>query len=165
MKKHIIDTDADPKIPEWATLVTHKKSGKWTWNPKEIELHLEPEQRESIIGGKELYERIKDTAVMNVNVANFLLENQKLYPKVWENKYIYFWGTIVRHRDGRLLVPCLVERGGEVHLNWDWLGNDWADARPAARFARLSSEPLIFDPVSFDRRLKKLEALINPKFL
>jgi len=43
--------------------------------------------------------------------------------------------TIVQNRDGNLNVPYLIENGGEVVVNWNWLDNDWNDNNPAARFA------------------------------
>ncbi|TSC83432.1 MAG: hypothetical protein G01um101417_605 [Parcubacteria group bacterium Gr01-1014_17] len=43
----------------------------------------------------------------------------------------------VPNRDGNLHVPYLVENGGEVVLNWNWLDNDWDANNPALRFANL----------------------------
>ena len=95
MKKIYIDTDKAPIIPEWATLMEHKKSGKILWNPKDFELYLDDGQKNGkCIEGNKLYEKIKDTSVMNVNVAQFFVDNPKLYPDEWKGKWVYFWGTM-----------------------------------------------------------------------
>lgn len=46
--------------------------------------------------------------------------------------------TFVRNDDGNLNVPYLIEIGGKVVLNWNWLDNDWNSTNPALRFANLS---------------------------
>lgn len=50
--------------------------------------------------------------------------------------------TFVPNRDGNLNVPYLVENGGKVVLNWNWLDNDWDANCPALRFANLFVSPL-----------------------
>lgn len=137
--KHIIDTDKDPILPEWATPVSHKKMGQIEWKEKDFELYLDKKQKGGWINGNDLYEKIKDTPVMNVNVAQFFVDNPKLYPKEWKNEYVYFWGTIVRdRRDNLRYVPYLYGRGDGVVLDWVWAGHVWFGDLPALRHASSS---------------------------
>jgi hypothetical protein len=52
--------------------------------------------------------------------------------------------TIVQNRNGNLNVPYLIENGGEVVVNWNWLDNDWNANNPALRFATLFLLPLFY---------------------
>ena len=45
--------------------------------------------------------------------------------------------THVQNSDDDLNVPYLIENGGKVVLNWNWLDNDWNAHNPALRFATL----------------------------
>lgn len=156
----IIDTTKVQELPSWATLVENKTFGKIEWKPEDFDLYLSEEQKTGYITGHTLREKLKDEPVMNLAMAQFFLDNPKLYPEAWKGKWIYFWGTIVQHSDGYLRVPYLIGRGDLVVLSWYWLAYYWHSHYPALRFGKsLSlrpSEPLV--PLAFDLRLKNLES-------
>jgi hypothetical protein len=53
------------------------------------------------------------------------------------------FSTFVLNRNGNLNVPYVYDDGGTVHVNWNWLDNDWNDNNPAVLSATLfiSSAP------------------------
>lgn len=142
MKKHIIDLEKAPKIPNWGTLVEHKGKGKIDMSKQKFELHLEPEQKNGSIVGNILKEKLGDN-VLNINIAQYFIDNPKEYPEEWKGKYVHFWGTIIRDGVGDLVVPFLCEIGGTVVLGWLWLGDVWDRSYPALRFASMPLETLV----------------------
>lgn len=147
--KHLIDTDASPKIPSWATLVEHKTSGQIEWQPEDFNLYLSEKQKTGWITGNNLRKELANEPTMNINVAQYLVDHPELYPEEWKGKYVYFWGTIVRDSGGDLGVPCLVESGGGVVLGWHWLDNYWGAHSPALRFSKsLELKPSISSPLT-----------------
>jgi hypothetical protein len=159
-------------VPEGFTVEYHEEMS--SFDPTKLSLHLEPEQETGYISGHVLRERMKGKG-LNINVANYLVKHPELIPKEWKGKFVSFWGTIVRNRDGTLLVPYVYDRGDRAVVRWDWLGGDWDGRHPAARFASLPSEPsemTISTPVPIGPRPtsaseeieiinKKLDVLLN----
>lgn len=131
VKKHVIDCDASPFVPEGWEVVEHQNSGSFKWNPDEIELYIAGEQKSGSIGGHELKKKLMGKPVLNANVLDYLLEHPELIPEVWKGKWIYFWGTIYRDPVGSLCVRCLRWYGGEWGWSDGWLVSQWGDARPA----------------------------------
>jgi hypothetical protein len=87
-------------------------------------------------------ERLSNEQSANLATLQYLEKHPELLPEGWKGKYIYGWGTVVRNRSGNLLVPCLIERGGQVGLLWLWLGDAWGGRRPSLRCASTqTSEP------------------------
>ena len=143
MKKTIIDTDKQPKIPfDGWTVESHTGMGKLEWNPENVELHLEPEQKNRFIEGNELRKRLEGKPVLNATVLDYLLDHQELIPDSWKEKYVYFWGTIFRYASGDLCVECLCWGGSRWVWNDDWLGSDWDSGDPAASLKSMPSDPL-----------------------
>ncbi len=153
--KHIIDTNRDIQslLPKWVKEVVENKAyGKVEWNKKSVELYLSEKQKNGYISGTDLLEEMKDKNPVNLAFLQFFVDNPKLYPKEWRKKYIYGWGTIVRHDGGLLRVPYLIEYGDEVVLYWGWLDVDWSSGNPALRFASISpqnSNVSSLEPLSF----------------
>lgn len=124
-----------PKIPYEGWKV-HYHDGKTSFDPANLSLHLEPEQKESILNGNVLFERMKGEG-LNSNVMDYLYEHQELIPEEWKDKYVYFWGTVFADADGDLCVRCFYWRGGVCGRVCDWLGGDWVFRHPAAVSASL----------------------------
>jgi len=129
---NVIDCDADPFIPEGWTVEQHQQGGQLTFDPSQIELYLDAGQKSGkYIEGNKLRKELTDksTPVLNANVLDYLLKNPHLIPEEWKKngqgntRYIFFWGTVYRRRDGGLCVRCLCWGGGR----WDW-GNVWLDS-------------------------------------
>lgn len=139
LKKHLIDCDAQPFVPESWEVVEHQPGGpfdstqdkQFEWDPGKVELYLCDEQKKGSIEGNELRKKLKGKPVMNANVLDYLLAHPELIPEEWKGKYIFFWGTIYRHSSGRLYVRYLRWRGDEWDWGFDWLGLHWDDNNPA----------------------------------
>jgi hypothetical protein len=123
VRKHLIDLNADPSVPNGWSVVEHRRGGEFEWNPEKVRLHLSPSQRDDeAIGGLKLREELANEPVFNANLMDFLLANPHLIPEEWKGKAIFFWGTVYRDPDGRLVVRYLYWGGSR----WRW-GGDWLD--------------------------------------
>lgn len=140
--EHIINCDADPFNPwskEGRTVEKHQKGGQWKFDPKQVEFFLSSNQKgDKAIEGNKLRKELAEKPVFNVNVLDYLLANPHLIPEEWKTggngntRYIFFWGTIYRLRDGGLYVRCLCWYDGRWDWGGRWLGNDWDSDGPAA---------------------------------
>jgi hypothetical protein len=52
--------------------------------------------------------------------------------RIFNCKYVFFWGTVYRGSDGRLCVRCLCWYGDRWGWNDLWLDCGWSDDYPAA---------------------------------
>jgi len=130
-----------PKIP-YDSWNVHYHDGKTSFDPKSLQLHLEPEQEKGYINGHILAARMKGKG-LNSNVMDYLYEHQELIPKEWIGKYVYFWGTIFADDDDDLFVRyfCWYD-GGVCDRGYCYLGRDWYSRSPAAVSASISSKKL-----------------------
>lgn len=114
----IVDLDADPFIPEGLFLKEHRKGGKRVFDPAQLSIYCSEEQRGAgRVVGVRLREELKELPVFNANLLDWLLlpENERLIPEEWQDKYVFFWGTIYEDENGDLFVRCLYCREGA----WD----------------------------------------------
>ena len=133
VRKHIIDCNAHPFVPDGWTVKEHKKSGQLEWDPTKVELYLdEGQQNGNRIKGNELRKMLKSKPVLNANVLDYLLAHPNLIPEEWKGRTVFFWGTIYRDSDGYQYVR---------YLYWDhdwwswsdyWLDRGWNGLDPAA---------------------------------
>lgn len=140
--EHVIDCDAAPFNP-WAkdgwTIEEHQKCGQWKFDPKQVEFFLSSGQKGGKVReGNKLRKELAKKPVFNANVLDYLLANPHLIPEEWKTdgngntRYIFFWGTIYRDRDGDLYVRGLFWRGSRWDWGGRWLGGDWNGRSPAA---------------------------------
>jgi hypothetical protein len=138
--EHVIDLDAAPFNPwekDGVVIDEHQKSGQWKFDPEQVKFHLADGQKNGIQGHK-LRKELQGKPVFNANLLDYLLAHPELIPEDWKKdengntRYIFFWGTIYRLRDGDLYVRYLYWDG--VRWRWSnfWLGHDWHGFRPAA---------------------------------
>ena len=139
MVEHIIDCDADPFLPNGCKVEEHQKGGQWKWDPKQVKFFLSDGQKGGkTIEGNKLRKELAKKSVFNANVLDYLLAHPHLIPEEWKKdeqgntRYIFFWGTIYRFRDGNLYVRCLFWFDGRWLWSGLWLGRDWNDLDPAA---------------------------------
>lgn len=141
--QHLIDCDADPFIPNGWTVESHKKGGRFAFDPAKIRLYLSPNQQggKHIEGTKLLRKELANEPVLNANILDFLLKNPYLIPEEWKKdangniRYIFFWGTIYRLSNGDLYVRSMYWLVGSWYWLYDWLGRDWRGIDPAAVLA------------------------------
>ena len=135
--EHVIDCDAQPFVPDGWSVEEHQKGGAFKWD-KETQkdaLYLSKGQAGSkYIEGNKLRKGLmeKSTPVLNANVLDYLLANPHLIPEEWKGKYVFFWGTVYRYRDGNLCVRYLFWVGGGWYWSYYWLVDDWYSDGPAA---------------------------------
>lgn len=133
VKKHLIDLDTDPFVPEKWSFEYHKKDGQFEWDPAKVKLHLSPNQQDGkVIAGNNLRKELKHEFVLNANLLDYLLANQNLIPQEWKGKVVFFWGTIYRDSDGNLYVRCLYWDGSQWSWRFLWLVHGWVSNYPAA---------------------------------
>jgi len=140
--QHVIDCDAAPFNP-WAndgwTVEEHQKGGQWKFDPKEVEFFLASGQKDGkVIEGNKLRKELAKKPVFNANVLDYLLAHPELIPDEWKadgngnTRYIFFWGTVYRDRDGDLCVRCLFWNDGRWDWSRNWLDYGWRGSDPAA---------------------------------
>ena len=143
--EHVIDCDADPFNP-WTkeggwTVDEHQKGGQWKFDPKQVEFYLSSGQKgddNKAIEGYKLRKELAGKPVLNANVLDYLLKNPHLIPEEWKKdgqgntRYIFFWGTVYRNRDGDLFVRYLYWYHGGWHRSYRWLGRGWDGRSPSA---------------------------------
>jgi len=133
VKKHPIDCDADPYLPEGLEeVVSHKKGGVLEWNPVKAYLLLSPNQQNDFtIRGYNLRKELENEPVLNANVLDYLLAHPELIPEEWKGKIVFFWGTIYRDLDDNLYVRYLYWGGDCWGCDYYWLEDDWDGSSPA----------------------------------
>ena len=131
--EHVVDLDADPFVPEGLTVEEHHKGGQFAWDAAKVELYLSNGQsgRKYIVGTK-LREEMKGKNPFNANLLDYLLKNPNIIPDEWKGKYVFFWGTTYRGRDGGLFVRCLCWFGGRWFWSCHWLARAFFGVSPAA---------------------------------
>ncbi len=138
VKKHLINLDADPMIPDGWKVEEHQKGGQFEWDASKVALYLDPSQQGGPIEGNKLCKKLKGKNVFNAVLLDYLLANPHLIPEEWKKdengntRYIFFWGTVYRHSDGFLCVRCLYWDGDRWYWYYFWLGNVWIAHDPAA---------------------------------
>ncbi len=140
--QYVIDCDANPFNP-WAndgfTIEEHQKGGQWKFDPKQVEFFLSSGQKDGkVIEGNKLRKELAKKLVFNANVLDYLLAHPELIPDEWKTdgngntRYIFFWGTVYRRRDGYLFVRYLYWDGDRWYWSYRWLDYGWHGSNPAA---------------------------------
>lgn len=130
MMEYVIDCDASPYVPDGWKVEEHQKGGQFKFDVSRINLYLSAAQKKGSIEGNKLRKELAEKPVLNANVLDYLLANPHLIPEDWKGKYVFFWGTVYRHSDGRLCVRYLYWDGDGWRWSF-WLG-DWDGNDPAA---------------------------------
>jgi hypothetical protein len=125
--KHLIDTDKTHKLPydDWK-VESHQGVGKVDWSKLNPELYFSEKQKDGYIQGEDLLKELDGKNPLNANVLWYLLDHQELIPKEWNDKDVYFFGTVFLSPDGYRCVLCLC-RDDDGSWDWDdrWLGDVW----------------------------------------
>lgn len=150
IEDHVIDCDVTPSIPyEGYYIESHRKMGKWKWNPHHVELLSLPEQGRQddgvYVSGEDLCKQIIVRPALNACVLDYLLAHPHLIPDEWNA--VLFWGTIYsRDKDKRVPghktyrhIRCIGRMPrtpnhppGPWRSNLLWLGEDFGKGRRAA---------------------------------
>ncbi len=129
----IIDCDTDPMVPDGWSVEEHQKGGSLEWTPDKVALYVSEQQKgDKLIEGNKLRKELKGKPVFNVCLLDYLLAHPHLIPEEWKSKAIFFWGTIYRHSDGNLRVPCLLRYGDRWDCMYCGLGRNFRNFDPDA---------------------------------
>ncbi|MDP3726146.1 MAG: hypothetical protein Q8R36_03025 [bacterium] len=137
IRKHLINCDADPYVPNGWSVEEHQKGGQLQWNKdaQKDALYLSDKQKSGSIVGNKLRTELKGKPVLNANVLDYLLAHPHLISEEWKEKYVFFWGTIYRGSHGDLCVRFLYWHEGGWRWSYHWLVYVWYADDPAAVFA------------------------------
>ena len=130
---HTIDCESTPRIPVkgWK-LLKHNRNGIRKWSSDLVEVVTNKGQHGRLFSGEEYYNEIKSLAHANINLMDYLLENQYLIPKSWENglkgnnRPIFFWGTIFLDVNEKKVVSYMLFDGNHWLQNYLWFDETWA---------------------------------------
>lgn len=122
LSDYLIDCDAAPFIPEGWAVEEHLQGGQFSFSVDKVNLYLSKKQKKTSVVGNDLWEELKDKAVLNANVLDYLLAHPELMPDSWKGKAVFFWGTIYRGAHGRLDVRYLYWDGRQWRWGCSWLG-------------------------------------------
>ena len=92
---------------------------------------------EQYITGEERVKRLKETPCIRLGGRAFLAlwEDQRLIPESWKEKFVFFDGLILLHRNGNRYSLYLSWNGGGWHWYSGWLGNNRSAKNPSAVLA------------------------------
>lgn len=144
-----VDRKARPVYPDWVDqdsinteeFLKLERSGLSDYDLAKIVQWLHDGQKNGgRATGNRIHEHLKTSNLLEVCLGLADLQAiQKLpvetFRKYFKGKAVFGWKSVVRRRYGYLLVPYLVEDGGQVKLHWFWLGYDFRERHPALRFA------------------------------
>ncbi len=116
--------------------------GPSRYNLSEVELWpSETQEKKSwrTTGHTVFKELEKEDFVLCLNLQDGIVIKEmgiKIFRKFWKGKRLFFWGTVVRYRNGNLYVPYLCEKSGQVIMRWKWLNHRFNLSDLALRFKK-----------------------------
>jgi hypothetical protein len=137
-----VDRSIRPVYPEWVKKVMHPEledTGPAEYDLAKVEQWLHDEQKKGVMVGNRIYEHLKSNNMLASclglrDLEEIQKKGVRCFPKPVKGNAVFGWKSVVLGHGGNLSVPCLVEVGGGVLLDWYWLTHDWSDERPALRF-------------------------------
>jgi hypothetical protein len=138
-----VDRTVTPEYPNWAEEKLYpemEKTGPTAFDASKLEHWLHPGQVDGVVEGNNIHQLLKRENLIEgcLGLADLLAIQKRgltFFRKYFAGKAIFGWKSVVRSRDGRLLVPYLLEDGGGAVVSWRWLDYYWSSRRPALRFA------------------------------
>lgn len=139
-----VDYSIRPAYPDWVRMVMHPElglTGPVEYDLGTIDPWLHDDQKNGrSMEGYRLYEYLKDKNMLEGCLSlrdgeEIQKKGLAVFRKFFQGKSVFLWKSVVQGRFGILVVPYLYENGGQVVVDWDWLGGVWDDSNPALRFA------------------------------
>jgi len=108
-----IDCDTKPAVPDGFKIEKHRKMGDdIEWVSENVRLFQLRTQRHGFVKAAKLYDMLDDAPVLNASVLDFLKYNTEYIPASWDEKVLYFFGTLYSDPDGE---PCV----GRLYYQWE----------------------------------------------
>lgn len=111
-----------------AEVALHREDRQVNFEQMRMRLYLSKKQKKGVIEGDKLFWELAKKRVLNDDVLDFLLANPHLIPEKWNDRYVFFWGTIYHCKEGGLGVRCLYNKEDRYFP----LGSEWDAECPAA---------------------------------
>jgi len=135
-----------PTYPDWVKKVMHpdlQATGLAEYGMNHVQQWIYPDQENGVALGNVIYDHLQDTDTLKnqLGLADLLAIQVKgivFFRKYFVNKAVFGWKSVVQSHSGRLKVPGLVERDGQVLVHWNWLDNNWNSNNPGLCFATVS---------------------------
>lgn len=139
-----VERSVKPDYPDWMKKVMHPElelTGTTEYDLQKLELWLHNDQKKGYAVGNTIYGYLEkgDALTTCLNLQDLIAiqaKGIKVFCKLFANKAVFAWKSVVQSSRGNLRVPYLIEGGGEVVLNWYWLDYDWGSDSPALRFSK-----------------------------
>ncbi len=120
-KRRIVDCTRAPAAPGKLAVVKHEPGGMFHWGKDAIApLLTEGQERGVTVTGREVFAELRTHVLLNANVLDFLLGNQRFIPESLKAGPrgamlgLCFWGTLYKTASNRIVVRYLF-----------WSGNRW----------------------------------------
>lgn len=140
-----VDRSAALVLPAWAGELVYPELqavGPAEYDlAKQVELYLFGKQNSGgFETGHAVHDHLKETdSLKNCLGLHDALEIQKkgikVFRKLFGDRAVFCWKSVVRDHDGRLGVPYVCDDGSKVVVFWRWLGYGWDGIGLAARFS------------------------------
>lgn len=138
-----VDRTVPPTYESWVKEVKHKDLelvGPAEYNINKVEQYLLPKQEKGIVTGNDIYKHMTDNGMLKnqLGLADLLAIQVKgitFFRKYFAGKAVFGWKSVVLNVYVNLLVPYLVEHGGQVVLYWYWIDYNFNSYNPALQFA------------------------------
>lgn len=105
-----------------------------------VQLHLHKKQKgEGWVSGHTLYrhlkrgDKLKDCLGFH-DALEIQKANVEVFQKLFGDKVLFCWRSIVREYSGALAVPRVFADGLRIVVDWDWIDLGWNDRFPTACF-------------------------------
>ena len=139
-----VDRSVKPTYPDWFKELEHPElelTGPAEYDLNTVGLWLHDDQRNGVVVGNTIYEHLKkyNALASCLNLQDGLAIQAKgiaVFRKLFADKAVFLWGSVVQYRVGNLNVPYLCEDGGRVVVIWNWLDGSFSSGRPALRFGK-----------------------------
>lgn len=140
-----VDRSVKPSYPDWMKKVMNPElelAGPAEYNLQTgVEQWLHDVQKRGSGVGNTIYKHLQkgDALATCLNLQDALAIQAKgiaVFRRLFADKAVFLWGSVVQSRSGNLNVPYLVEIGGKVVVNWFCLDNNWNFYDPALRFSK-----------------------------
>ncbi len=128
---HFIDTDVAPFVPFGWSIAEHRTGGLLRWDVDDVALWLSEQQHAGPVSGQAVQAQLREQPVLNAAVLDYLFDRPELIPPAWEDRFVFFWGTIYRSRTG-LNVRALILKDGLLNCCARRIDQTWGPVTPAA---------------------------------
>ncbi len=145
-----VDRSIRPVYPDFlnqeyvntSEFITLENMGPGEFDASRLRKWWHPQQKKKGVGGTIIHNRLLQKKLLPsclgfADLLGIQARGRAFFLQHFKGQAVFGWRSVVPDRHGGFGVPFLVEGGGKVVLNWNWLNNDFDATNPALRFATL----------------------------